>query len=361
MPTPLLHGLRVLDLGIWRPVPYATQLLAEMGADVIKIEPPGGDPMRVFPPLFDVLNAGKRSTVADLKDPEGRARVLELAADAEVVMEGFRPGVADRLGVGYAAVRACNPSVVYCSISGYGATGPLAPVPGHDINYQAYAGVLAPSGGPPRAATIPVGDLGAGMAAAMAVLAACLRARASGEGEYVDVGIADVLATWTGAVGTLTPAGSPVPMNGMPGYGIYRTADDRYVTMGVLAEQHFWSRMCRALALEGLEDLPLGDRIRRKVELDEQVASAVARRTLKEVQADLVAHDVPVAPVLDRAAMLALDHFRERGTVLGELGPGAPATPALGHPARYEVHPARTPGPVPVLDETRTVSWGDGS
>ncbi|HEY8058181.1 MAG TPA: CoA transferase, partial [Acidimicrobiales bacterium] len=138
--TGLLEGVRVLDLSIWRPGPYATQLLVEMGADVVKVEPPGGDPMRVFPALFADLNAGKRGAAVDLKDPAGRRAVLRRAAGADVVIEGFRPGVAVRLGVGEADVRSVNPTVVYCSISGYGQDGPLVAAPGHDINYQAWAG-----------------------------------------------------------------------------------------------------------------------------------------------------------------------------------------------------------------------------
>lgn len=126
----LLAGIRVLDFGIWRPVPYATQLLADLGADVLKVEPPGGDPMRMFPDLFAATNAHKRSVVLDLKDPAGLARALELAAQAHVVAEGFRPGVADRLGIGPDAVRARNPNVVYLSVSGFGQTGPWREVPG---------------------------------------------------------------------------------------------------------------------------------------------------------------------------------------------------------------------------------------
>jgi crotonobetainyl-CoA:carnitine CoA-transferase CaiB-like acyl-CoA transferase len=357
MSAGLLEGLRVLDLGIWRPVPYATQLLAEMGADVLKIEPPGGDPMRVFLQLFDVLNAGKRSMVVDLKTEDGREEVLSLAAGADAVMEGFRPGVAERLGVGYDAVRERNPAVVYCSISGYGANGPLAQVPGHDVNYQAYAGVLSPKGGPPVEATIPIGDLGAGMAAAMATIAACFRSRASGEGERIDIGIADVLATWTGAVGTLTPAGSLRPMDGLPGYGIYRTVDDHFVALGVLAEDHFWARLCAALELSGLEEVPLVDRVRDKADLDRSVRDAISGLTLERVLELLEANDVPVAPVLDRQGMLALPHFRTRGTVLTDGRPGHQGEPALGHPARYAVHAPRELGPAPRLDETRTESW----
>jgi len=356
MSSALLDGVRVLDLGIWRPVPYATQLLAEMGADVLKVEPPGGDPMRVFPELFAVLNAGKRSITIDLKTDTDRAKVIDLVADADAFMEGFRPGVADRLGVGYESVRAANPAIVYCSISGYGATGPLAQVPGHDINYQAYAGVLAPRGGRPVTTSLPVGDLGAGMAAAMTTVAACLRSRATGEGERIDVAIADVLATWTGAVGKLTPAGSPQPMNGLPGYGIYKTADAHFVTIGVLAESHFWSGLCRALALDGLEDVALGDRVVMKEELDASVAAAVARMSLSEVQHVLEENDVPVAPVLDREHMLGLDHFRVRGTVIVDADQ-TEGSVAMGHLARYSFHPPREPGPRPPFEEDWSRSW----
>ncbi len=140
----LLDGMRVLDAGIWRPVPHATQMLADLGADVCKLEPPGGDPMRVFPELFRDLASHKHSVIVDLRTDEGRARALELAAQAHVFCEGWRPGVAARLGLSYDDVRAVNPAIVYCSISGYGQTGPLVARPGHDVNYQALAGALAP-------------------------------------------------------------------------------------------------------------------------------------------------------------------------------------------------------------------------
>src|SRR3954452_13973815 len=129
-----LEGRRVLDLTVWRPGPYATQLLAEQGADVLKVEPPGGDPMRSMPDLFDILGAGKRSIVLDLKDERDRATCLELAAEADVFVESYRPGVAERLRVVYDAVAAVNAAIVYCSISGFGAVGPLASQPGHDVN-----------------------------------------------------------------------------------------------------------------------------------------------------------------------------------------------------------------------------------
>ena len=357
MSAALLDGVRILDLGIWRPVPYATQLLVEMGADVLKVEPPGGDPMRVFPELFAVLNAGKRSIFIDLKNPDGVAEVLTLVTDADAVIEGFRPGVADRLGVGYDALRSVNPAIVYCSISGYGVDGPLAQMPGHDINYQAYAGVLRPRGGEPRFGSLPVGDLGAGMTAAMATIAACLRARATGEGERIDVSISDVLATWTGAIGQLTPVGSDLPMNGLPGYGTYSTADGQWVALGVLTEAPFWSGLCRGLGLEHLDGLDLAQRIARKQQLDAAVAEEIARRPLAEVVAALTKHDVPVSPVLDRDEMLHLDHFRRRGTVMSDIDLLGEGRSVMGHPARYTAHPARVPSGVPGLGDDPTRSW----
>src|ERR1700688_2667527 len=167
----LLDGMRVLDAGIWRPVPHATQLLADLGADVLKIEPPGGGSMRTFPDIFRDVASHKRSIVLDLRTDAGRARALELAAHADVFCEGWRPGVADRLGVGYEALRAVNPSVIYCSVSGYGQTGALTDLPGHDVNYQALAGAMARPNTPddvsiPR---VPIADLAAATVAALAI------------------------------------------------------------------------------------------------------------------------------------------------------------------------------------------------
>ena len=159
-----LSGLRVLDMSIWRPGPYATSLLVPLGADVLKVEPPGGDPMRFYPGLFAAVNEGKRSVELDLKDGAARARALELATQADVLVEGFRPGVLARFELDEAAVRARNLGIVYCSISGYGQHDPRAALPGHDVNYQAWSGALTPEGGtakrphPSRPPTWPPGS-----------------------------------------------------------------------------------------------------------------------------------------------------------------------------------------------------------
>lgn len=208
--TAFLSGLRVLDLSIWRPGPYTTSLLVPLGADVLKVEPPGGDPMRFYPGLFAAVNEGKRSVMLDLKDEAGRARALELASQAEVLVEGFRPGVLARLGLDHAAVQALNPEIVYCSISGYGQDDPRAALPGHDVNYQAWSGALTPQGGtatqlPP----LPIGDLAAGLSAAFGICAAVLGRMATGQGTYLDVSMTDVLATWTGPAGARSADDGP--------------------------------------------------------------------------------------------------------------------------------------------------------
>ena len=344
----LLAGVRVLDLSLWRPGPYATQLLAELGADVVKVEPPGGDPMRAYPSLFASLNVNKRSVVLDLKRDADRDRALELAADTDVVVEGYRPGVADRLGVGYDAVRVVNPSVIYCSVSGMGQDGPLRLAPGHDLNYQAWAGVLAPDGGAPVSARVPIADLAGGMAAAFAVVAAVVRRQRTGEGERVDVAMADVLATWTGAERPHATGTDP-DARGVPGYGTFAAADGKHLVLGVLTEQHFWSALCDVLQLGELRDLDFTARLARGADVQAAVADAIAARPRDELVREMQAADVPVAPVLDRDEMLALEHFRTRGISTADPW----ANPAVGYPVQFAHHPAARVEAPPALDEHR--------
>jgi len=344
----LLSGVRVLDLTIWRPGPYATQLLAEIGADVLKVEPPGGDPMRTYPDLFASLNANKRSVVLDLKVGDDLARGLDLAAEADVVVEGFRPGVTDRLGVGYEHVVARNPAVIYCSVSGMGQTGPLAQVAGHDLNYQAWAGSLAPDGGPPVVAPLPIADLAGGVMAAFAICAALVRRITSGEGERIDLAMADVLATWTGAARAQAD-GVDRAVRGVPGYGTFVAADGLYLALGVLTEDHFWTALCDVLDLDDVRDLGFLDRMGRVEELQGRIAVSIASAPRESLLAAMLEVGVPVAPVADRAEMLDHPHFRERGVATRD----AWADPAVGYPIRFGRHPAGRDRPPPSLDEHR--------
>jgi crotonobetainyl-CoA:carnitine CoA-transferase CaiB-like acyl-CoA transferase len=349
----LLSEVRVLDLSVWRPGPYATQLLAEIGADVLKVEPPGGDPMRVYPELFAGLHANKRSIVLDLKHGGDRRRALELAAEADVVIEGFRPGVAARLGVGYDDIRAVAPSVIYCSVSGLGQSGPLRRAPGHDLNYQAWAGALTPDGGEPEVSKLPIADLAGGMAAAFAICAALVRRQRTGEGEYIDAAMTDVLATWTGAATPRTrdsePSESATEPRGVPGYGLFATADGRYLTLGVLSEDHFWTALCDALDIDDGRDLRFVERMERASELQPRIAGVIAGRNRDELVDTLLACDVPVAPVLDRNEMLELPHLREREVATSDRW----ADRSIGYPVRLAHHAARRTSPPPELDQHR--------
>ncbi len=307
----LLSGLRVLDLSIWRPGPYATSLLVTLGADVLKVEPPGGDPMRQYTGLFESINAGKRSIELDLKDGDDREKALALAMEADVLVEGFRPGVMARLGMDATTVRGANPALVYCSISGYGQDDPRAELPGHDLNYQAWAGALTPEGGTARISPLPIADLAGGMAAAFGICAAVLGRHATGQGTYLDVSMTDVLATWTGRTGSADGDGGvgSAQSGPVPGYGIFDTADNAQVALGVISEQHFWSNLCAELGLDALAPLTFEDRSARGAEMQRTVAEAIARRCRDELVAALTAVAVPVAPVLDRRGMVASAPF----------------------------------------------------
>jgi CoA:oxalate CoA-transferase len=345
-----LDGIRVLDLGIWRPAPFATQLLCELGADVLKVEPPGGDPMRQYPTIFRNLSAHKRSVVLDLKTDAGVERARTLAAQADAVIEGFRPGVAERLGMGYDDVRAVNPTVVYCSLSGYGQEGPLRLVPGHDANYMSWAGA-------PPAISLPVADLAGGAYAALAICAALVARDRTGEGEYIDVSMTDVVATWaTGDTEDTTgarPEGAPRPK--IPHYGVFETADGLEVTLGIISETHFWDGLVRALDLPGAWlGLDFGARLRLSAELEPAIREAVRRHDRADLVRLLERHGVPVAPVLTPADVLVAEHFRVRGTAVT-----APdGRPTLVHPVRYRNRPARDVGPVPAVGEHTESGWG---
>jgi crotonobetainyl-CoA:carnitine CoA-transferase CaiB-like acyl-CoA transferase len=345
----LLTSVRVLDLSIWRPGPYATQLLVELGADVVKIEPPGGDPMRVFPTLFAVLNAGKRSAAVDLKDTAGKTAVLEAAAEADVVVEGFRPGVVRGLGVDDEGVRRMNPNVVYCSISGYGQHGPLAEHPGHDINYQSWAATLEPRSPDeePVVPRPPIADLAGGAYAAFAVCAALVQRSRTGEGESIDVSMTDVLASWTGAVPPLTLPDGQAVGGQVAGYGTFQTADGGWVALGVISEDHFWTGLTRTLGLDDAAALTFPERLALGNSLTERIAKAIAERDRDDVVRELASSGVPASPILSQHEMVRADVFRARGTVAD--GPGGEAV--MQHPLQYREHPARTPHEVPPLVE----------
>lgn len=261
--TPLA-GLRVLDLSRLLPGPYCSLLLAQLGAEVIKVETPlAGDYARMAPPelgfggVFEALNRGKRSVAIDYRKPAGRDLVLRLAASADVFLESSRPGRLERCGLGAVTLRALEPSLVYCSISGYGQAGPRRDAPGHDIDYLAVSGVLSllgAAGAPPMPAGVQLADIAAGTFAAARILAALVRRALTGHGCYLDVAAIDGPVSWLGTLGDAVDR-SPSeagPMRGAyPCYATYRAADGRWLAVGAL-EVPFWRAFCAGLGREDL-------------------------------------------------------------------------------------------------------------
>lgn len=344
----LLDGLKVIDLSLWQPGHTATALLADLGAEVLKVEPPGGDRMRPQRDRFRNYNGHKRSVVLDLKQPTERERLFGLVAQAEVLVHNFRAAVLDRLDLSFETLVAANPSLVVCSITGFGQSGPLSHVAGHDYTVQAYAGAFsAVPGGAPVPAGLLVADQGAGAMAAFAICAAVLRARASGEPESIDVAMADVVAAWVAPAGSMDGAGPAPGRFGLPALGGFATGDGQWVELGVYSEDHLWDALCEVLALSGLVGIRFEERSSRGTELRSRIAAAVAAWDRDELVGVLADHGVPVAPVLSRSEMLTHEHYRERGVIHTDPSGGF----RVGHPVRYRQHPARQPGPSPALGE----------
>ncbi|MCC7167537.1 MAG: CoA transferase [Rhodospirillales bacterium] len=265
-----LAGVRVLDFSTLRPGPLASLMLAEGGAEVLRVERPGGDEMRAYAPMlgknaanFALLNRGKRSLEIDLKALGAVERLKPLLQAADVLIEQFRPGVMDRLGLGWEAVKAINPGLIYCSISGFSSKGPLADVAGHDMNYLARAGILdlsADANGTPTLPPILAADVGGGAYPAVINVLMALLARArTGKGTRVDLAMADCLypfAYWVlaqGFAGESWPrGGSAMLVGGSPRYQIWRTKDGRHLTAAPL-EERFWKVFCQVIGLP--EDL----------------------------------------------------------------------------------------------------------
>lgn len=372
-----LHGIRVLDLSRLLPGGFCSLLLADFGADVVKVEDTGaGDYVRWAHPvvegaepsaagaLFLALNRGKRSVRVDLKTAEGRDVLLKLAEDADVLLESFRPGVLDRLGVGYEVLKQRNPGLVYCAITGYGQDGPYRDRPGHDMNYLGLVGLLGLSGeagGPPVQAAGQIADLGGGaLMAAFGILAALRERDRSGEGQLVDVSMSDGALSWLAMVAAARFAGGAAPRRGeleLAGrllcYRPYACADG-WISCGAL-EPKFWQAWCRGVDREDLIEHqfdPPGSEAHREVQ------AVFASRTRDEWAAFASEHDCCVEPVLELDEALDSELVRARQMVVELDQPGA-STPVklLGAPvklSRTPAEPARAPGPTLGAD-TRAV------
>jgi crotonobetainyl-CoA:carnitine CoA-transferase CaiB-like acyl-CoA transferase len=369
MTAPPLDGVRVLDLSRLLPGGFCSLLLADYGADVLKVEDTGlGDYIRWAPPyvegaehsarsaLFLALNRNKRSIRIDLKREAGREVLLALVREHDVVLESFRPGVLDRLGVGYEAMRAANPKIVLCAITGYGQDGPLRDRPGHDMNYLGLVGLLGLTGaadGPPVQPAGQIADLGGGaLMAAFGILAALREADRTGEGQVVDVSMADGALSWLALVAARYFADGESPergalelAGGLVCYRPYACSDGGWVTLGAL-EAKFWRAWCRGV---GREDLIKAQFAASGSEVHAAVEAIFASRTRADWEAFATEHECCLEPVLDLGEALASPLVRRRGMVAGLDQPGvAEPVALLGAPVKLSRTPAdtnRRPGP----------------
>jgi crotonobetainyl-CoA:carnitine CoA-transferase CaiB-like acyl-CoA transferase len=339
-----LSGLLVLDFTTLLPGPLATLMLAEAGAEVIKIERPGGEEMRHYEPRFDgesamfvQLNRGKTSLVLDLKNAADCAKLQPLLAKADILVEQFRPGVMARLGFGYGAVRAINPKLIYCSITGYGQSGPRAGEAGHDLNYIGHTGLLALNPGPPDRPVVPpalVADIAGGtLPAVMNILLALRQRDQTGEGCHLDIAMTDGMFTFAShalaaghATGQFPGMGGARLSGGSPRYQIYPTRDGKFICCAAL-EQKFWEAFTAAIGLDSKYVDDHKDAMATKA----AVASLIASRTADEWRPALAAADCCVTIMATLEEALRDPHFVGRGLfahrIAGASGKTMPALP----------------------------------
>ena len=379
-----LAGIRVLDLSQFLPGPFATQMLADLGADVLKIEPPAGDPLRRLDPAtgqpgpedartpyYDVVNAGKTVVAIDLKSEAGKQAFEALVRAADVVLESYRPGVLERLGFGRERLKNINSGLIHLALSGYGQTGPKRLRSGHDINYVASTGAFSASGIPERPvmAWPPAADCASALQAALAITGALLARARTGEGAYLDVSLAESMLAWqawgltaaqaaTAGAGRGPRRGENLLNGGSASYQIYATQDGRFVTLGAL-EAHFWANFCDAMERPDwtgrqLEPLP-------QTALIAEVADAIGAQPLSHWEALLGNVDCCYHAVLDYDEATRDPHTRKRGLITGgeaDSGTGGGGGIGVLFPATVDGQPPEPRPPVNEVDvETALERW----
>ena len=367
-PMTALEGLRVLDLTRLLPGATCTMLLADLGAEVLKIEQPGeGDYNRSFEPInrkesgsFLLLNRNKRSITLNLKQDEGKEVFRRLVKEYDVVVEGFRPGVMDRLGFGYEELKALNPRVIVCSISGFGQTGPLREASGHDLNYMALSGALQLFGTRESGPIVPglsIADVGGGsLMAVYAILAAVIARQKHDVGQYIDVSMFDGVVTWLAyhaadyLFAGIEPKGGQRPFIGAaPCYNVYRCADGKHLSLGII-EPHFWSRFCKEVGKpEWIEEQwPTGEAAAAQFHA---IATLFRSASCAEWVERLARIDVPAAPVNTMQEAFAHPQSVARDLLYYCEHPVEGRIPQLGFPVKLSATPAGHRCPPPMLGE----------
>ncbi len=365
-----LAGVRVLDFTRVLAGPAASLALADLGAEVIKIEPPGsGDETRSFPPFRDGEshyyignNRGKKSIVIDLKSPEGVGLAKDLAAKCDILVENYRPGVMDRLGLGYETMAAINPRLIYCAISGFGMTGPLRDRPSFDIVAQALSGVLSVNGEPGRMPVklgLPMGDLVGGINGPIGILAALYERERTGRGRLIDVSLMDGLFGLLGYIAQLPfftgedpkPQGSQHP-NLVP-YGAF-PASDGAIIIACLTNS-FWARICDALGFPEAGPDPRFDTLDKRRHIREEINAMISQRTQQHTVDELVelftAYQVPHAPILGVREALTQPQAAAREMLVETDHKTLGRIPIVNRPIKFVGAPQPVPTAPPVLGE----------
>jgi crotonobetainyl-CoA:carnitine CoA-transferase CaiB-like acyl-CoA transferase len=365
-----LDGIRVVDLSRVLAGPYCSLLLADMGAEILKVEEPErGDDTRAWPPFrggeatyFMAVNRGKKSLTLDLKQPEGKAILHRLLEGADVLLENFRPGTLERLGFGYGVVRAFNPRLIYCSVSGFGESGPEAGRPGYDLIVQGESGIMDITGfpdGPPVKVGNSIADLAAGTMAAHGIVLALFARERTGHGQKVEIAMLDVMAallTYHGQAYFATGTSPRRRGNQHPSivpYEVFEAADG-YLTVGV-ANNSLWGRFCQAVARPDLMVDPRFDTEARRVEHREVLVPLLAA-VFKTAPVDhwlarLEQAGVPAGKIKTVGEVLESEHLRERGAVVSLVHPTAGPMRMVGPPIRLSETPGEAVAPAPRLGE----------
>lgn len=360
-----LEGVRILDLTRLLPGAFCTMLLADLGADILKVEePPRGDPIRWLPAslqashLHRILNRNKRSLTLNLRTHAGREILLQLVREADVLVESFRPGVMERLGLGYDALRNVNPGLVYCAITGYGQDGPYRDLPGHDLNYMGFAGALelfGSEGSPPIVPGLTIADLGGGaQMAATGILAALIWRQRTGRGQFVDISMTDGVVSWLAVAvawylgtGRSPRRGEHVLLGRYPCYAIYPAADG-YLTVGCL-EERFWANLCRALGKE--EYIPLQWSEEHRQAIFDDLGAIFRTRTRQEWMKFFRDKDVCVGPSYLLEEALHDPHLQHRQMFVQAGLPQEGAPVQIGIPIKLSGTPGALRYPAPALGE----------
>jgi len=359
-----LDGITVLDFTRLLPGPFCTQLLCNLGADVIKIEDPQlGDYMRSVPPIvhdvsypFAMVNRGKRSLAVDLKTTEGQEILRKLVGRADVVIEQFRPGVMARLGADYDGLAMWNPKLIYCSFSGYGQNGPYKDLPGHDINFEALAGILSVTRNRderrPAVPGVPIGDLAGGFNAALAILASLRTRDRTGRGEFIDVSIYDTAVTLLvlGLARYFATGEEPLPgetllTGSFPFYSLYETKDGGWLSVATV-EPKFWQRMCELIGAPELSDRQFAE-VAERPAIAETLAARFLERTLAEWEELFFAEKLPIAGVRRVPEVVRDPQVKARGLLPTVDVPGVGKLQVISHPAKHTATETRNPARVP--------------